>query len=60
VRRQSNSWERDALELLREGRSAEAVEVYGDRDRLVVGSDAAETRAALVQIGGRHRRKVRR
>jgi Ti-type conjugative transfer relaxase TraA len=48
VRRQSNSWERDALELLREGRSAEAVEVYGDRDRLVVGRDAAETRAALV------------
>ena len=48
VRRQSNSWERDALELLREGRSAEAVEVYGARDRLVVGRDAAETRAALV------------
>lgn len=48
VRRQRNSWERDALELLREGRSAEAVEVYGDRDRLVVGRDAAETRAALV------------
>lgn len=48
VRRQSNSWEREALELLREGRSAEAVEVYGDRDRLVVGRDAAETRAALV------------
>lgn len=48
VRRQSNSWERDALELLREGRSAEAVEVYGERDRLVIGRDAAETRAALV------------
>ena len=48
VRRQSNSWERDALELLREGRSAEAVEVYGQRDRLVVGRRAAETRAALV------------
>ena len=48
VRRQSNSWERDALELLREGRSAEAVEVYGERDRLVVGRDAGETRAALV------------
>jgi Ti-type conjugative transfer relaxase TraA len=48
VRRQSNSWERDALELLREGRSAEAVEVYGERDRLVVGRDALETRAALV------------
>lgn len=48
VRRQSNSWERDALELLREGRSAEAVEVYGERDRLVVGREAAETRAALV------------
>lgn len=48
VRRQSNSWESEALELLREGRSAEAVEVYGERDRLVVGRDAAETRAALV------------
>lgn len=48
VRRQRNSWERDALELLREGRAAEAVEVYGDRDRLVVGRDAAETRARLV------------
>lgn len=48
VRRQGNSWERAALELLREGRSAEAVEVYGDRDRLVAGRDAASTRAALV------------
>jgi Ti-type conjugative transfer relaxase TraA len=48
VRRQRNSWERDALELLREGRAAEAVEVYGDRDRLIVGRDAAETRARLV------------
>lgn len=48
VRRQSNSWERDALELLREGRAAEAVEVYGDKERLVVGRDAAETRARLV------------
>jgi len=48
VRRQSRAWERDALELLREGRAAEAVQVYGDRNRLVVGRDAAETRAALV------------
>lgn len=48
VRRQRNTWERDALDLLREGRSAEAVEVYGERDRLVVGRDAAEIRAALV------------
>ena len=48
VRRQKHSWERDALEMLREGRSTEAVEVYGDRGRLVVGQDAAETRALLV------------
>ena len=48
VRRQKHSWERDALELLREGRSIEAIEVYGDQDRLVVGRDAAETRAQLV------------
>jgi ATP-dependent exoDNAse (exonuclease V) alpha subunit len=48
VRRQRNSWERDALELLREGRAAEAVEVYSDRDRLIVGRDAAETRSRLV------------
>ncbi len=48
VRRQRNSWERDALELLREGRAAEAVEVYGDKERLVVGRDAIETRARLV------------
>ncbi len=48
VRRQRNSWERDALELLRDGRAAEAVEVYGDKERLVVGRDAAETRARLV------------
>ncbi|MPZ69908.1 MAG: relaxase domain-containing protein [Actinobacteria bacterium] len=48
VRRQKHSWERDALELLREGRSSEAIEVYGERDRLVVGRDAAETRAQLV------------
>lgn len=48
VRRQRHSWERDALELLRNGQAAEAVEVYGERDRLVVGRDAAETRAALI------------
>ncbi len=48
VRRQRNPWEWDALELLREGRAAEAIEVYGDRARLMVGKNAAETRAALV------------
>jgi len=48
VRRQKNSWERDALELLRNGQAAEAVEVYGERERLIVGKDAAGTRAALV------------
>jgi hypothetical protein len=48
VRRQSRAWEREALELLREGRAAEAVQMYGDRNRLVVGRDAVETRAALV------------
>lgn len=48
VRRQRHAWERDALELLRNGQAGEAVEVYGERDRLVVGRDAAETRAALV------------
>lgn len=46
VRRQKHSWERDALELLRSGQAAEAVEVYGERERLIVGKDAAETRAA--------------
>lgn len=48
VRRQRRSWEREALELLREGRAAEAIDVYGERERLVVGRDAAETRARLV------------
>ena len=48
VRRQKHAWERDALELLRSGQAAEAVEVYGERERLIVGKDAAETRAALV------------
>ncbi len=48
VRRQKHSWERDALELLRSGQAAEAVEVYGERERLIVGKDAAHTRAALV------------
>jgi Ti-type conjugative transfer relaxase TraA len=48
VRRQRHTWERDALDLLRSGRAAEAVEVYGDRERLVVCRDASQTRAALV------------
>ena len=48
VRRQPFGWERDALDLIREGRSKEAVAEYTDRGRVHVATSAEETRRQLV------------
>ena len=48
VRRQPFGWERDALDLIREGRSKEAVAEYTDRGRVHVATSAEETRRRLV------------
>lgn len=48
VRRQPYGWERDALELLRDGRSQEAVDTYMAHERVVVTSSAEETRELLI------------
>jgi conjugative relaxase-like TrwC/TraI family protein len=47
-RRQEAEWERAALDLLRDGQAPEALAMYRDHDRLVIGDDAASIRAALV------------
>lgn len=47
-RRQRHAWERDALDLLREGRSGHALELYDQHDRVVVGEDAPGLRTQLV------------
>ncbi|MCA1674293.1 MAG: relaxase domain-containing protein, partial [Actinobacteria bacterium] len=49
VRRQPFGWERDALDLIREGRSKEAVAVYTDRGRVHVATSAEDTRRELVR-----------
>jgi hypothetical protein len=48
VRRQRNAWEKQALELIREGRASEAIKTYGERGRLVTGPDAEQIRMQLV------------
>jgi conjugative relaxase-like TrwC/TraI family protein len=48
VRRQPFGWERDALDLLREGRAQQAMVEYDRHHRVHVGSSAEQTRKALV------------
>lgn len=48
VRRQPFGWERDALDLLREGRAEQAIAEYTQRGRVHVASSADETRARLI------------
>lgn len=48
VRRQPFGWERDALDLLREGKAVEAIAEYIERGRVHVASSAEETRQRLV------------
>jgi Ti-type conjugative transfer relaxase TraA len=48
VRRQPLGWERDALDLIREGRAQEAVTEYSERGRVHVATSAEETRRRLV------------
>lgn len=47
-RRQTALWERDALELLREGRAEEALRRYEHHDRVVTNDSAASVRSRLV------------
>jgi hypothetical protein len=47
VRRQPLGWERDALDLVREGNAKEAIEEYSKRGRVIVTSSAEETRQRL-------------
>jgi ATP-dependent exoDNAse (exonuclease V) alpha subunit len=48
-RRQAVAWEREALDLLREGEAMEAFRAYAVNDRLVIGEDAAAVGEALVR-----------
>jgi conjugative relaxase-like TrwC/TraI family protein len=47
-RRQEEAWEREALDLLREGRAEEAVVRYERHGRVVLGEGAEDVRARLV------------
>ncbi|MDP9069315.1 MAG: relaxase domain-containing protein [Actinomycetota bacterium] len=48
VRRQPFGWEREALDLIREGRSEEAIAEYEERGRVHVATSAEDTRRQLV------------
>lgn len=48
VRRQPFGWERDALDLIRQGRSAEAIDAYLAHDRVVLETSSEETRRRLI------------
>ena len=48
VRRQPFGWERDALDLIREGRSQEAIDAYMAHDRVVLAKSSEETRRRLI------------
>ncbi len=47
-RRQDQAWEREALDLVREGDASAALATYAANDRLTVGEDAPAVRNALV------------
>ena len=48
VRRQPFGWEREALNLIREGKSREAVDAYLEHDRVVIARSSEETRIRLI------------
>ena len=48
VRRQPFGWEREALDLIREGRAVEAIDAYLLHDRVVMTGSSVETREQLV------------
>jgi len=48
VRRQPFGWERDTLDLIREGRAKEAVDAYLEHDRVVLTTSSEETRRRLI------------
>ena len=48
VRRQPFGWERDALEMIRDGRSADAIVAYLAHERVVVARSSEETRRRLI------------
>jgi len=47
-RRQRHEWEREALDLLREGRTGEAIAAYQAHDRVIVGESADVVRGRMV------------
>ena len=47
-RRQTAGWERDALDLLRDGHADRAIAAYAANDRVTVADTAADARAALI------------
>jgi hypothetical protein len=49
VRRQPFGWERDALELIRDGRAKQAIDAYVAHDRVVIATSSEETRRQLVR-----------
>ncbi|MFL5847037.1 MAG: AAA family ATPase [Solirubrobacteraceae bacterium] len=48
VQRQKHAWDREALEALRQGRVHQWADAYREHDRIVTGTDAAQTRSRLV------------
>jgi conjugative relaxase-like TrwC/TraI family protein len=48
VRRQPFGWEREALDLMRQGRSQDAIDAYMAHDRVVIAASSDETRRQLV------------
>jgi conjugative relaxase-like TrwC/TraI family protein len=48
VRRQPYGWERDVLDLVRDGRAREAVDEYLAHDRVVIGISSEATRQRLI------------
>ncbi|MBA2312960.1 MAG: relaxase domain-containing protein [Actinobacteria bacterium] len=49
VRRQPFGWERDALDLIRQGRARDAIDAYVAHDRVVIAQSSEETRKRLIQ-----------
>lgn len=48
VRRQPFGWERDALELIREGKAKEALDAYTQHDRVTLAPTSEKTRRQLI------------
>jgi Ti-type conjugative transfer relaxase TraA len=56
IRRQLDSWQRDATKLLATGRTTEALEAYGREDRIHPADTREDARRALIERWDRDRR----